>query len=381
MNRFFEMIKRLDKKYALSFISGIIFGAFGIYATFFYTKKPEIRFEILNNTNLVDLHENVGDLEIKYKSKDILKEKQSIRIYTIRLKNIGSIDITKSFYDARDPLGFDISNGTIINNIEIINASSDYLKSKLQPVLTNNSIVTFTEPLLNSGDYITLKFLVLHANNVTPSLKSKGIISGISNIQVVNVYDESNNESLWKQTWFGNIYVQLLRMIIYPFISMFSIVILFIIIIIPAIYFSELYNEIKRKKIAKKFLSENEHIVNDALTILVNKFKKSGEKDILTISELLNNKLTIEKILNEKDNYEKLKKIEYDIKFMDLDSPRNPERQKQNQELKKLRKEYEQIDLSLFLLNKKLVQLKNHKVIIDNDIIEKLKIFIDFIKE
>ncbi len=74
-------------------------------------------FEILNNTNLIDLHENVGDLEIKNKSKDILNENQSIRIFAIRLKN----------------------NGMIINNIEVISASNNYFCGLYEVTIVKNT--------------------------------------------------------------------------------------------------------------------------------------------------------------------------------------------------------------------------------------------------
>jgi hypothetical protein len=281
----------------------------------------------------------------------------------------------KSFYDTRDPIGFDINNGTIINNIEITDASSGYLKSKLQPILSNSKIVTFAEPLLNSGDYITIKFLVLHANNATPSLKSIGIISGISNIPIVNLYDESKNESIWKQIWNGNIGIYFLRFITYLFSFLLLAILFGLIIVIPVVYVLEFYNDMKRKKIAKRFKTNNEHIVNDSLLVIINKYCETGKEEIFTIFDLLKNKSKIEKILNQKDNHTRLKEIENEMHSINLQSNRNIK------DIKQLSIEHDEIDLSLFLLNKKLIQHKNSKVIITDDIIDKLSIFVDYLKD
>ena len=290
---FVNQIRMLDKKYALSLFIGLIFGGVTVYATFFYIKKPRIRFEILSSTNVVDVQEKVSALKIIYQKEDILKEGKLIRIYSVRLRNVGSIDINKSYYDSRDPIGLDIKNGDIIDTVEITEASSDYLKKKIGPLHINSNSIIFTDPLMNSDDFITFKVLVLHAKDSVPKLLSKGTVSGISHIPVVNLYEISEQKSLWGQIWDANMWVCCLR-----FIAYFMIFILAsLIVTAPIIFFVDYFSKRKRGKIFVRFKKSKSNLLTPEALKFIEAVYIQSNVDINTIKVLLDNKEELKKTL------------------------------------------------------------------------------------
>jgi hypothetical protein len=293
MNKIFSIIKRLDRKYALSFVTGLIFGGFSIYVTFFYSKKPDLHFEVLNNSNVIDIHENIGDLEIKYKNKDILKDKKSLRMYIVRVANNGSLDINKSFYDDRDPAGIDILNGTIVNKVEIIESNTDYLTKSINPISYNEKSITLLEPILNVDDYFTIKVLVLHNIKQIPEIKTKGRILGINKIEIISSSDKSQNKSIWTQIWEGNIGIYILRFFCY----LISCAILCLVIILPIIYMSEYFSKRYRKKIVKSYRSNNTNI-SKMLSCIIDRYIDTDFGDLRRIHELINDTSKIKKIIS-----------------------------------------------------------------------------------
>lgn len=122
-------LQNIEHKFSWSFIGfllAIIFGLLTIYIGFLKESRPNLRFEILSNTSVLDVKEELTNLEIIYDGIDINKLNQSIRLIVFRVINVGQDDILKGYYDENDLFGFSIKNGKIIKT-EILNASNDYL--------------------------------------------------------------------------------------------------------------------------------------------------------------------------------------------------------------------------------------------------------------
>ena len=85
-----DFLNTIDQRYAwslLSVILALLFGGLAIYLGFFRDRKPELRFEIVSNTSVLDVREDLGKLEILYDGLDIKKSKQSLRVVVVRVDN------------------------------------------------------------------------------------------------------------------------------------------------------------------------------------------------------------------------------------------------------------------------------------------------------
>jgi hypothetical protein len=77
------VLDRWDKKYAwslLGFALAVVFGAVLIYTEFIRERRPELRFERVSNTSVLDVRERLGNLEILYDGEDIQKAQKSLRV-------------------------------------------------------------------------------------------------------------------------------------------------------------------------------------------------------------------------------------------------------------------------------------------------------------
>ena len=78
-----DFLNSIDKKYAWSLLGvvlAVLFGGLTVYSEFVRDRKPKLRFEVVSNTGVLDVREELGQLEILYDGIDIKKSKQSLRV-------------------------------------------------------------------------------------------------------------------------------------------------------------------------------------------------------------------------------------------------------------------------------------------------------------
>lgn len=228
-------------------ILGIIGTGVTIYA-FVENKEVDLRYEIIANTNVLDFNADISKLEVTYDSTNLKQNKDNLRIFTIKIINNGDKDILKEFYDENEPVGIKISTGKIIENPELIQTSSTYLKRNVKFKDYSKNKVSFSRVILESGEFFIIKLLVLHKKDKIPNILSFGKIAGQKNIEVVNAIDVKDEVSFWSKTFQGNIWTQLLRLISY-----FLIVVAIIVVII---LISEQIDNKKEKRRKNKLINE-----------------------------------------------------------------------------------------------------------------------------
>ena len=124
---FNDILRNLDQKYPSSFLGlvvgiialmvGIIIGFLGIYLTLFYEKKPEILFDVISNYRVYDIRENIGSLQISFEGENIKEKGLTLSLITIRIANTSRVDILKTFFDEKDPLGLENSGPGILRAV------------------------------------------------------------------------------------------------------------------------------------------------------------------------------------------------------------------------------------------------------------------------
>jgi hypothetical protein len=165
-------------------IIGIIGFLFSIF-TYIYTAKPDLKYNLLANTSVLDVKEAVNKLSVTYDSINILESNQNISIILLEIKNEGDKNITLNDFDQRSQFGIKIIGGRLLKKPELITSSdNDYFKD----VILNYSKddVKFKYKLIDTDQYFRIKLLVLHPKKNIPIVKPIGKISGMNKIDVTS---------------------------------------------------------------------------------------------------------------------------------------------------------------------------------------------------
>jgi hypothetical protein len=122
---------------------------FGFY-TYFHERKPNLLFEIISESNVLDLHKPLENLTIYLNNENINKKNLNLRILTLQVSNNGELDILQPQYDQNVKWGININNGKIINSVRILNSNSEYLKANISPTIVNDNFIEFRNKLYSS---------------------------------------------------------------------------------------------------------------------------------------------------------------------------------------------------------------------------------------
>lgn len=284
--KIWNYIKQIDNVFSWGFF-GFLVGIFGLaftyYSIFIYKVKPEIKFEILTNTNIIDLKENLSNLEIFYNNKKINKSKQNLRIITIKIVNSGNMDITKNLYEVEEPWGFTIKNANIIEIPKLLDASSQYLKNHIKLNLDTLNKVTISPIIFDQKDFILLKVLAISDSTLEPFLVPTGKISGIGKFEVVDVYQSSKDTSIFDEMLSGGFWIHFLRFWFY----FFCLIILSLVIFLPTGIMIVNIQLNKRKKTIEKFKAIAKSKIDDSTYWLLNIYIDQGERKLYQIQKLL----------------------------------------------------------------------------------------------
>lgn len=316
MNDIKETITLRRITQTLIILVGLISAVIGIYTFFFQERKFQVDFEILANTNVLDINADITKLDIIYDGNSLKSNNQSLRIINLRVKNTGTESILKGYYDSNDPLSAYVKKGKVIEKPELVATSNDYIKKNLEIRFDSLGKLTFSDIILEPNEFFTVKLLILHKTNETPILHSAGKIAGVKDIPVVNLVQQNKAEkSFWETTFGGNIFSQLIRSLTYTLI-----VILIIVGIIGTIEaISDKKRKTKRLRLSRKFKEKREYDYNKMDDAIFSRFDNDGIESLRRYQSLLKD----ENRLNQKYNnwINKLKRnVEEEIQENDITS-------------------------------------------------------------
>jgi len=307
--KFLESISKLDKKYALSFLLGAVMSGISIYASFYYSKNPDLQFLLLNNVGVYDLKENISDLKILYKDKDIESTNSILRLYTIEIRNIGRGSISLNHYDDKEPVQLNISDAVILETPQVITNYSKYATEKITIKLTNETLC-FPKLILDQDEGYTFKLLVMHKKNIHPKFNVAGLILGQKIISIN--YDDKNEKSIWQKIWEGNVLIHVARLFLY-FISIFIITIA---IFLPLAFTLDFFSDKKRKKMVKEYKKLHPEIFNKYKFIFSN-YQKYDIRYFNCLDDIIKNRKetfsNLKHAKSDKAYKEKLKELDNEL--------------------------------------------------------------------
>ena len=218
----------------------------GIYGTFYYERKPDLYFEILSSSKVLDIKESLTKLTISYDGTDLRATNQNLYLLVVRVVNKGSASIPKSSYDDAAPLGFTVNAGKILEVPKIV--ADYYLQNRLDATIRDDRTITFMPVILNAGDSFEVRTLLLVPEIQTLEVRPIGKIAGIKNIVVNSIYAESKAKSYYESAFGGSFLVQLARLLVYFIAVLLLGAAIGFVVVVPVSKVSDLVRRSKRSK-------------------------------------------------------------------------------------------------------------------------------------
>ena len=180
-NKFWSKISNILGVLAISL------GAFYfIFSNFINVSKSKLEFNILTNTPLIEIKEEISKLNITYDSINIFNEGKNISIIIIEIRNKGNKSISTNDYDFNIPFGILLENNKLIKKPELIRSSDDeYFDDILLDF--NEKEIVLKKKIIDPDEFFHFKIYSIHNTNSTPEFNVMGKISGQKNIKVSNL--------------------------------------------------------------------------------------------------------------------------------------------------------------------------------------------------
>jgi hypothetical protein len=378
---FWSGFKNIDRKFSwsfLGFVIGIIGIALALYVSSIQDNNPKIKFDILTNTNVIDLKEDVSKLELKYNGNTIGKDNHTLKILTLKIINNGSKNILKSDYDSENPLGFYLKYADIIETPQLISASSNYLFDNIKVSSATKNEYTFSTVIIEKEEYFIVKILTLCEKNKNPEIIPIGKIAGVRNISVEESYHNNvNKKSIWHQVIDGTIFIHILRLIFY----VFSFIIIILIIVVPAIAISEKNEKRKKNKFIKKFKNSEKYVDNELNNSLLKFYMEFSGYSLLLLKKILKNKDKLIKLVKQ---IEKMRENDEDVNNENMDEHEFYKRNRYNYDRDVIESRQNHIGYHALLpyikelMDFKIINLEDNDVIVDPIFIKFFDSFIEY---
>lgn len=194
-------------------VIGLIFTAYSV----FHEKRPNLEFEIISESDLINLEQPVPNLSIIYEDENISERNLNLSILSVKITNVGDADILPIHYDSSDTLGIRINNGNIIE-ARLVSSNSDYLQSQLNPVLISPEMIQFDKVIIERGRYFNIDIVFLHDRTLAPELEFIGKIAGIESVSPKTTLEARGEYSFWQTVIDGSLLVHFLRSVVFPII-------------------------------------------------------------------------------------------------------------------------------------------------------------------
>ena len=165
-------------------VASLAVGMLGVALTYLALQQPEPRvaLETIGETNVLDVRRPLQDLSIVFRGQDVQEQNLNLRILTIRVANVGDVDILPGHYARDDDWGLQFDDGKVIE-ARLVATNSDYLQSKVIPEPKGTNGVVFPKVIFEQDDFFVVEVLLLHSKDDSPSFSSMGKIAGIDRNQ------------------------------------------------------------------------------------------------------------------------------------------------------------------------------------------------------
>lgn len=277
----------IERKVAWSFLGFLLaalFGGIAVYTEFFRNNNPIVVYEIISNTKILDVKEDVTGLNIIYNSEDIRKARKTLSVLVVKIANEGRSPVLKSYYDSNSPLGLSINSGEIIK-AEVMTASTEYLRQNARVQVRDLFNMEFSQVIIEPNESLTAKLLILNPEQNIPSINPKGKIAGVKRLILTDRTLDQTQETFLMKVISGSIWVQVIRILTYTV----AFILILIGIIGPAIYFDTKKEMFKRNRTIRKFKSRADTALNELNADIYGFYRTHGSSILKRMKKVLAN--------------------------------------------------------------------------------------------
>lgn len=236
---------------ATRWIVGALVTLLTIYGTFFFERKPDLAFEIVSSSNVLDIRESITKLSIAYSGTDLRATNQNLHLLVLRIVNTGATDILKASFDDEAPLGFEVNIGKIVEGPSVI--ADNYLKDHLHTTVHGDRTVTFAPVILNAGESFQVRTLLLVPENQILTVTPVGKIAGVRAIHVVPSTAEPGRLTYVQEVFGGRLLVQVGRLVGYFFGFVLAAVTIGLVIGVPTSMISDRVAKARRVRRVQQY--------------------------------------------------------------------------------------------------------------------------------
>lgn len=284
-----------DRKFAWSFFGfllAVFFGGLTLYNEFIRNPNPALAVQILSDTNVLDVKENIPELKIIYGDVDIKNLNQNLSVVVFRVENVGGAAILNTFYDEKAIPVLTLLTGKFVK-VEQATATSAYLLNAAQPMLISQSAIALPRVILEPGESYTLKALLLHGPRSGLPFNATGKVAGVRDINIIGAAAATQKESFWLSVVSGSIPTQIARAPIY-FLG-------FILLILgtlgPIAFTYDRIQAMSRSRTVKQFKNHYKGEINSPELNVLEVYKENGLRPLVGIRELLGDDEKLKKSL------------------------------------------------------------------------------------
>ena len=279
---------RLDNWTIILTIVSLGVGILGAVLAYFALRQPEpeVLFETISDTNVLDVRRPLQDLSINFRGQDVQEQNLNLRIMTINIVNSGEIDILPNHYDNDDDWGIKFNDGEVIE-ARLIDTNSDYLQSKIVPQRVSTDTVVFPKVIFEKGNAFAVEVLLLHSKNKSPSISPVGKIAGIETISVLTRPLTKQEVGLFTEIFRGSIPVHVVRFLIYQ-AGFLAISIIVVVALSLCFGHRDVSNEERKTRIleTRSIHKFDEKVIRN---FLISRYESTGINGLKHIQALINN--------------------------------------------------------------------------------------------
>lgn len=312
-------IASLDRKFAwsfLGFVLAVFFGGITIYNEFIKNPNPALSVQILSDTNVLDVRENVPELKIVYGDVDIKSLSQTLSVVVFKVQNLGGASILNSYYEEKAVPSLISASGKFIK-VEQVAATNDYLTNSAQPVLVSPNNLQLPRVIMEPGESYTVKALLLHGPRTGPPFKAIGKVAGTKSIPVVAVEAEGKKESFWISVVSGNALTQIARAPVYFLGFLF----LLFITVAPIAFVADWIQANSRSRMLKQFRRHYSGEIAETETKILGIYQKHGLSPLVQTREIISDEAKLKRAVKYIEKNKSISRFsEQGIRFELMDS-------------------------------------------------------------
>jgi hypothetical protein len=346
---------------ALGVVIAVLFGAFGVYTTFFYEKRARVVYEVDSATRVLDIRENVPQLDVTFQGESIRDKQETLSVITVKIMNAGNLDIGMGAFDSSNLPGLRVSHTKKIFKPEFVRGSSSYFSVGERVRLKDESSFEILPVLLDKHEFFVIKILVLHRQDEAPTIEKFGKFGGVSQTEVTTVSSSEDRRGLFFRTFSGDSVIQFVRAVGYT-VATLALLIAGIVLTIAT---HEGWRRWKRNRLVKKFRTLLGHPISPAEDAILTAYVKgnfepyNADEFIIQMNALLSNPAQLEKTLRQKERIPEHENYLFPVETIGVWTG--------------------SAQIVPLLKEKKLVTLKDHGVAIDEQVAKTVSEFENFL--